>query len=212
MRFEQRLNDVREQGNKRLTETEIDYKNQILFVQEEADEIQGQLNEEIQQLSESLNQACTTKDGQIALLTQQLEAYDKQLMEKTDAYERSQEQHQLKINQQLEVHNNERRELIEKNESMVDKIAQLERQKITLENQIESQRNMITSKEKKLEEQKEEFEMERIEIQEKYNEIRGKLEGKEDELNHKNINFEKDAALMKQQIKFAEAKAAENQT
>ena len=69
---------------------------------------------------------------------------------------------------------------------------------------------MITSKEKKLEEQKEEFEMERIEIQEKYNEIRGKLEGKEDELNHKNINFEKDAALMKQQIKFAEAKAAEN--
>ena len=71
---------------------------------------------------------------------------------------------------------------------------------------------MITSKEKKLEEQKEEFEMERIEIQEKYNEIRGKLEGKEDELNHKNINFEKDAALMKQQIKFAEAKAAENQT
>ena len=55
MRFEQRLNDVREQGNKRLTETEIDYKNQILFVQEEADEIQGQLNEEIQQLSESLN-------------------------------------------------------------------------------------------------------------------------------------------------------------
>ena len=71
---------------------------------------------------------------------------------------------------------------------------------------------MITSKEKKLEELKEEFEMERIEIQEKYNEIRGKLEGKEDELNHKNINFEKDAALMKQQIKFAEAKAAENQT
>lgn len=31
VRFEQRLNEVREQGNKRLTETEIDYKNQILF-------------------------------------------------------------------------------------------------------------------------------------------------------------------------------------
>jgi len=30
---------VREQGNKRLTETEIDYKNQILFQQEEAEEI-----------------------------------------------------------------------------------------------------------------------------------------------------------------------------
>ena len=66
------------------------------------------------------------------------------------------------------------------------------------------------SKEKKLEEQKEEYELERIEIQEKYNEIKGKLESKEDELNHKNINFEKDAALMKQQIKFAEAKAAEH--
>jgi len=40
--------------------------------------------------------------------------------------------------------------------------------------------------------------MERIEITEKYNELRGKLEGKEDELNYKNINYEKDAALMKQ--------------
>jgi len=68
----------------------------------------------------------------------------------------------------------------------------------------------LGSKEKKLEEQKEEYELERIEIQEKYNEIKGKLESKEDELNHKNINFEKDAALMKQQIKFAEAKAAEH--
>ena len=60
---------MRDQGNKRLTETEIDYKNQILFQQEEAEEIQNNLNEEIQQLTESLHQACTTKDGQIALLT-----------------------------------------------------------------------------------------------------------------------------------------------
>ena len=76
----------------------------------------------------------TTKDGQIALLTQQLEAYDKQLMEKTETLERTSEQHQLKLNQMSESHNNERRELIEKNELGVDKIANLERQKITLEN------------------------------------------------------------------------------
>jgi hypothetical protein len=43
----------------------------------------------------------------------------------------------------MEQHANERRELIEKNELTVDKIAKLERQKITLENQIESQRNMV---------------------------------------------------------------------
>lgn len=70
VRFDQRLNEVREQGNKRLTETEIDYKNQILFQQEEAEEIQSQQNEEIQHLTDSLNQACTTKDSQIALLSQ----------------------------------------------------------------------------------------------------------------------------------------------
>ena len=69
---------------------------------------------------------------------------------------------------------------------------------------------MLAAKEKKLEEQKEEFELQSIEIQEKYSEVRSKLEAKEDELNHKNINFEKDAALMKQQIKFAETKAVEN--
>jgi len=44
-------------------------------------------------------------------------------MEKTDALEKAQEQHQLKINQQYDTHNNERRELIEKNEHAVDKIA-----------------------------------------------------------------------------------------
>lgn len=118
----------------------------------------------------------------------------------------------MKLDQQMEQHANERRELIEKNELTVDKIAKLERQKITLENQIESQRNMVQQKEKILNETKEEYEMERIEITEKYNELRSKLEGKEDELNYKNINYEKNAALMKQQIKFAEAKSAEMQT
>ena len=46
---------MRDQGNKRLTETEIDYKNQILFQQEEAEEVQNQLNDEVQQLSDTLN-------------------------------------------------------------------------------------------------------------------------------------------------------------
>ena len=88
VRFEQRLTDVRDQGNKRLTETEIDYKNQILFQQEEAEEIQNNLHEDIQQLTDSLNQAVTQKDSQIALLTQQLEALDKQLYEKSETLER----------------------------------------------------------------------------------------------------------------------------
>lgn len=87
----------------------------------------------------------------------------------------------------------------------------LERQKITLDNQIESQRNLVAQKEKILNESKEEFEMERIELTEKYSELKGRLDQREDELNHKNINFEKDGALMSQQIKFAEAKAAEMQ-
>ena len=38
----------------------------------------------------------------------------------------------------MESHNNERRELIEKNEIGAQKVAELERVKITLENQIES--------------------------------------------------------------------------
>jgi len=57
---------------------------------------------------------------------------------------------------------------------------------------------MIQSKEKKLNEAKEEYEMERMELLNKCNDIKSKLESKEDELNHKNINYEKDAALMKQ--------------
>ena len=92
------------------------------------------MNEEIQQLSETLNQQVTQKDGQIALLTQQLEALDKQLFEKTENLERQAEQNQAKLDQQYEAFNTERRELIDKNELSTQKIAQFERDKITLEN------------------------------------------------------------------------------
>jgi len=57
---------------------------------------------------------------------------------------------------------------------------------------------LIAQKEKILNEQKEEYELEKVELAEKYNDVRGKLESREDELNHKNMNFEKDAALMRQ--------------
>ena len=103
----------------------------------------------------------------------------------------------MKLDQQMEAHNNERRELIEKNELGAGKIAELEREKITLENQIESQKNLVSQKDKILNEQREEFELEKIELSERYNDIKQKLDNREDELNHKNINFEKDGALMK---------------
>ena len=59
---------------------------------------------------------------------------------------------------------------------------------------------------------RDEFEAERGDLGTKYTELKAKFEQKEDDLNHKTINFEKDQALMKQQIKFAEAKAVEMQT
>ena len=82
----------------------------------------------------------------------------------------------MKIDQQYEAHNGERRELIEKNEHGAEKQAQLEREKITLENQIESQRNLVMQKEKNINETKEEYELERIEILERNNELKGKLD------------------------------------
>ncbi len=48
--------------------------------------------------------------------------------------ERQAEANQAKLNQQYDTHSLERRELIEKNELAATKIAQLEREKITLEN------------------------------------------------------------------------------
>ena len=122
-----------------------------------------------------------------------------------------QDSHQLKLDQQYEQHNLERKELTEKNEGASARIAQLERVKITLENTIESQKNSLGQKEKYLAELKDEYEGERALLTEKYNELKEKCDGKEDDLNSKNITFEKEQALMKQQIKFAEAKAAEMQ-
>ena len=131
--------------------------------------------------------------------------------EKAEALEKQQESHQLKLDQQYEAHNQERKELTEKGEAASGKIAHLERVKITLENQIESQKNSLASKEKHLNEMKEEFEGGRMQLSQKYNELKEKYDTKEDELNGKNITFEKEHALMKQQIKFAEAKAHEMQ-
>ena len=100
---------------------------------------------------------------------------------------------------------------MEKNENASGKIAQLERVKITLENQLESQKNYITQKDKALGDLKEEYDSEKEIWTQKYNELKEKYDSKEDDLNSKSINFEKEHALMKQQIKFAEAKAAEMQ-
>ena len=60
-------------------------------------------------------------------------------------------------------------------------------------------------------ESKQEFENEKFELTTKYAELKQRLEQKEDELNHKNINFEKEHALMKQQIHFSDKKVEEMQ-
>ena len=50
------------------------------------------------------------------------------------------------------------------------------------------------------------------EHQEKFDDIKKKLEQKEDELNAKNINFEKEQALVKQKLSFAEKQLEESKT
>ena len=143
---------------------------------------------------------------------QQLEANEKQLQEKMEALERMQEAHQAKLDQQYALHDQERRHLNEKAEGAASKITQLERSKITLENQIDSFKLQIASKDKQASEIKEEYETERGELMAKYGDLKKKFEEKEDELNHKNINFEKEQALMKQQISFSDKKVEELQT
>ena len=73
---------------------------------------------------------------EIPQLNQHLEAYDKQIMEKIEMIQWSPEQHQMKLNQMSDLHDNERPELIEKNELRGDKVANLECHKITLEKAV----------------------------------------------------------------------------
>ena len=68
----------------------------------------------------------------------------------------------------------------------------------------------MLAKEKMANEQREESEAELKDHLEKFEDIKKKLEQKEDELNAKNINFEKDQALVKQQLKFAEKQLEES--
>ena len=50
----------------------------------------------------------------------------------------------------------------------------------------------MSAKEKMTNEMKEEYENEKVEQQEKFDDVKHKLEAKEDELNSKNISFEKE--------------------
>ena len=68
----------------------------------------------------------------------------------------------------------------------------------------------MLAKEKMANEQREESEAELKDHMEKFEDVKKKLEQKEDELNAKNINFEKDQALVKQQLKFAEKQLEES--
>lgn len=96
------------------------------------------------------------------------------------------------------MYNQERKSLAEKNENQVSKIAQLERQKITLENGVDSLKNSIAMKEKLLAELKEEMDSEKANLTLKYKDLKEKFDRKEDDLNSKNISFEKDQALYQQ--------------
>ena len=211
-RFDQRLTEQRENGQKRLTETEIEYKNQLLYQQEQSDEMQEGLELELSQLNDQFQSQMNANQKTIALMKQQLEANEKQLAEKVEALERLQEAHAQKLDQQYALHDQERRHLTDKAESTAAKITQLERAKITLENQIDSLKLQIASKDKLANETKEEAEAERAETGAKYADLKRRFEEKEDDLNQKNIDFEKEQALMKQQISFSDKKLEEMQT
>ena len=211
-RFDQRLTEQRENGQKRLTETEIEYKNQLLYQQEQSDEMQEGLELELSQLNDQFQSQMNANQKTIALMKQQLEANEKQLAEKVEALERLQEAHAQKLDQQYALHDQERRHLADKAESTAAKITQLERAKITLENQIDSLKLQIASKDKLANETKEEAEAERAETGAKYADLKRRFEEKEDDLNQKNIDFEKEQALMKQQISFSDKKLEEMQT
>lgn len=116
-------------------------------------------------------------------MKQQLEANEKQLQEKIEALERMQEAHQQKFDQQYAFHDQERKQLNDKVEGSASKITQLERAKITLENQIDSLKLQIASKEKLANETKEEYENERADLADRYTELKKRFEEKEDELN-----------------------------
>jgi len=70
----------------------------------------------------------------------------------------------------------------------------------------------MASKEKFANETKEEYEHEKADMQAKFDELKQKFEAKEDELNTKNIKYEKAEALNKQQLKFAEKQLEESKT
>ena len=76
-----------------MTETEIEYKNQLLYQQEQSDEMQEGLEHELSQLNEQFQSQMNANQKTIALMQQQLGANEKQLQEKTEALERMQESH-----------------------------------------------------------------------------------------------------------------------
>ena len=99
---------------------------------------------ELAQLNEQFQNQMNSNQKTIALMKQQLEATEKQLQEKIEALERMQEQHQIKLDQQYTMHDQERRALNEKGENAANKITQLERSRITLENQVDSLKLQIS--------------------------------------------------------------------
>ena len=105
-----------------MTETEIEYKNQLLYQQEQSDETQEGLELELTQLNEQFQSQMNSNQKTIALMKQQLEANEKQLQEKIEALERMQEAHQQKLDQQYALHDQERRHLNEKAEGTATKI------------------------------------------------------------------------------------------
>ena len=87
---------------------EIDFKGQLAYEQEQKEELQENLEMEIQNLNDQLLSLSNQSHNQIALLKQQLEASEKQLLEKIEALDRMQEAHTVKLDHQQQLNDQER--------------------------------------------------------------------------------------------------------
>jgi predicted nucleic acid-binding Zn-ribbon protein len=82
------------------------------------------------------------------------------------------ESHQIKLDQQYTLHDQERQQLNDKTESLSANISALERAKITLENQNSSLNSQMAAKEKMANEMREEFENDKLEQAKKHDDTK----------------------------------------
>ena len=200
-RFEEKLQNDQENYESKIKKIIIDYETKISEKENEYQNMFEGLQNDLNEQTSNFNQYESNAEQQITSLKHKIESLENLLNETKDNYSKLQENSNYHLGNHLENMKKERNEFINKVEALSSDLNAKIKENINLGLKINKLENIIKDNDEKKEHSIKTLEIEKRDLQEKLDLYKMKGEETNEELMVKKIEFSRDNALMKQQVK-----------